>query len=99
MPDQPPPISNRLLDPVSRVSEILFGLIMALTFTGSLSVATAGQEEVRTMLFGAIGCNIAWGLVDAVMFLMTKHTEQGRNLRLLRAVRGLSDPAAAHRII
>ena len=58
--------SGRILDPVARVSEVLFGLIMALTFTGSLAAATAGREEIRTLLIGIIGCNIAWGLVDAV---------------------------------
>ena len=50
---------TRVLDPISRVSEILFGLIMALTFTGTISAASAGREEVRTLLVGAIGCNIA----------------------------------------
>ena len=35
----------------------MFGLFMVLTFTGTLSVATAGKEEVRTMLVTAIGCN------------------------------------------
>jgi hypothetical protein len=57
--------SKRILDPVDRVSEILFGLIMLLTFTGSLSVAEAGREDIRTMLIGALGCNLAWGIIDA----------------------------------
>jgi hypothetical protein len=99
MPENHVPTSNRLLDPSSRISEILFGLIMALTFTGSLSAATAGHEEVRTMLIGAIGCNIAWGLVDAVMYIVTRLTERGRGLVTLRAVRGAGSPEEAHRII
>lgn len=82
--DQP---RGRILDPIERVSEILFGLIMALTFTCTLSAATAQQEDIRTMMVGAIGCNIAWGLVDAVMYLVTRLTTQGRNLRTLRFVR------------
>jgi len=48
-----------VLDPIDRVSEIIFGLIMALTFTGALSTATAGREEVRTMMMTALGCNLA----------------------------------------
>jgi hypothetical protein len=47
--------SKRVLDPIDRVSEVLFGLIMVLTFTGSLSVAEAGRESIRTMLIGALG--------------------------------------------
>ena len=40
--------NKRVLEPVDRVSEILFGLIMVLTFTGSLGVAEAGREDIRT---------------------------------------------------
>ncbi len=76
-----------VLDPTERVSEILFGLIMVLTFTGSLSVAEAGREEMRTMLVGAIGCNLAWGLVDAVMYLLTTLVTRQREIMLGPLVR------------
>src|SRR6476469_1660026 len=90
---------TRILDPISRISEVLFGLIMALTFTGTLSAATADREEVRTLLIGVIGCNIAWGLVDAVMFLMSALTERGHDLLTVQAVRGAASADAAHRVI
>jgi hypothetical protein len=79
---------GRFVGPLDRISEILFGLIMAVTIIGSLSVATAGRSEVRTVLIGALGCNIAWGLVDAVMYLMRTLTERSRNLKLLRMLAG-----------
>ena len=44
-----------LLDPVDRISEVLFGVIMAVTIVGSLSIATAGEAEVRTVMIAA-GC-------------------------------------------
>ena len=69
--------SKRVLDPIERVSEVLFGLIMVLTFTGSLSVAEAGRDEVRTMLIGALGCNVAWGIIDAMLYLMGCLAEKG----------------------
>src|SRR5262245_63419053 len=53
---------------------------MALTFTGSLSAAESGQAEIRTMLVGAIGCNLAWGFVDAIMYLMGSLAERGSEL-------------------
>jgi len=90
---------KRLLDPIERTAEILFGLIMVLTFTGSLSVAEAGREDVRMMLIGAIGCNLAWGIIDAVMYLMATLTERGRNLMSIRAVRNTSKAEDAHQII
>ena len=45
-------IHKRVLDPAERIAEVLFGLIMVLTFTGSLGVAGAGREDIRAMLSG-----------------------------------------------
>ena len=59
-----------VLDPVERLSEVLFGLIMVLSFTCSISAANSGREEVREVVIGAVGCNLAWGIVDAVMYLI-----------------------------
>ena len=91
--------TRRLLDPVDRISEVLFGLIMALTFTCSMSAAEAGREDVRTLLIGAIGCNIAWGLIDAVIFLLVSLTERARGIAMLKALRRNDDPQAARSII
>lgn len=90
---------ERVLDPVERMSEILFGLIMVLSFTGSISVADAGREDVRAVLIGAIGCNLAWGLIDAVMYLLTLVIERGRNRSIGMAVRESRDPAQARKLI
>ena len=99
MPEETSQQRKSLLDPVERISELLFGLIMVLTFTGSLSAATAGREETRTMLFGAIGCNLAWGIVDAFMYLINTLTERGQGILKLRQVRAAKSPEAAQRII
>src|SRR3982751_3258512 len=96
---EPAKSSKRVLDPVERVSEVLFGLIMVLTFTGSLSVAEAGREDVRTMLIGALGCNIAWGIIDGVLYLMGCLAERNRDLRAFLAVRKAADPQRAQRLI
>ena len=91
--------SKRVLEPIDRVSEILFGLIMVLTFTGSLSIAEAGRDDVRTMLIGALGCNLAWGIIDGVLYLMGCLAEKGRGLLTFRAVRNATDPKEAQRLI
>jgi VIT1/CCC1 family predicted Fe2+/Mn2+ transporter len=93
--EKPAPV----LDPVDRASEVIFGLLMALTFTGSLSVATAGREEVRTMLFTALGCNLAWGLADAVMYLVRTATERVRNRTLFARLRAAPDAAKGRAIV
>jgi VIT family len=90
---------SRLLDPIDRNSEILFGLFMVLTFTGTLSVATAGREDVKLMLVAAIGCNIAWGFVDGVMFVLRNLVVRARDATLARAVLAAQRPEQAHHLI
>jgi hypothetical protein len=97
VPTTPP--AKRVLEPIDRVSEVLFGLIMVLTFTGSLSVAEAGRDDVRAMLIGALGCNLAWGLIDAILYLMGCLAEKGRGLTTLLAVRRAADPRKAEQLI
>lgn len=91
--------SKRVLEPVERISEVLFGLIMVLTFTGSLSVAEAGRGDVRTMLIGALGCNLAWGIIDGVLYLMGCLAEKGRNLMAFQALQRAQDPTKAQQLI
>ena len=92
-------LPDRVLEPVERLSEILFGLIMALTITGAVGVATADRFEIRTMLFAALGCNLAWGIIDAGMYLMARLGERGRHALAARAVRETVNREDAHRII
>ncbi len=88
-----------MLEPVERISEVLFGLIMALTFTGSIRVSSAGENEMRTLLIGAIGCNLAWGIVDAVIYIVTTLVERSRQITLLHSIRNAASPEQAHAVI
>jgi len=96
--DSPEPAREPVLNPVDRVSEMLFGLFMALTFVGAVSVAQSGRDEIRAMLAAALGCNLAWGLVDAVMYLVRTVTDRGRSLTLVRSVRA-ADAQTGRRLI
>ena len=98
-PSPPVRTSKRVLDPIHRVSEILFGLIMVLTFTGSLSVAAAGRAEVRTMLIGALGCNVAWGIIDALLYLLDVLAEKGSSRATWLALQKTTDREEARRLI
>ena len=92
-------LPDRVLEPGERISEILFGLIMALTVTGTTSVVTADRFQIRTMLIAALGCNVAWGIIDAGMYLMARLIERGSNALLLREIREAPDNQTAHRVI
>jgi len=89
----------RVLDPMEWISETLFGLIMVLTFICSLGIATAGNIKIQTMLIGALGCNLAWGIVDGGLYLLARINEQGGKLLTLRAIRQAPDPEIARRVI
>jgi len=90
--------SKRLLDPVDRASEILFGLIMVLAITGSLSIVD-GKADVRTLLVGALGCNLAWGIIDGILYLMGCLAETARKILVWDTVRDVADPDRARRAL
>ena len=90
---------ERLLSPMERISEVLFALIMVLTFTCSFSVAESNRQEVRTMLVGALGCNLAWGIIDGIFYLMDCFSARGRAILSLSSLQRVSSPSEGHRII
>jgi len=90
---------SQVLDPTDRLGETLFGLIMVLSFTCSISVATAGRQEVREMLIAALGCNTAWGIVDGAMYVLSRVLERARQEALLRSLRAAPDADAARDLL
>jgi len=95
----PPRSHAPILDPLERTSEILFGVIMVLTFTSSISVVESGAAETREVLVAAIGCNVAWGIVDGALYLMTAFIERARKRMMLRTVLETRDEETAHGLI
>ena len=88
------------LDPGAIFGEILFGLIMVLTFTlGAGVVVEEGPGAFRALLAAALGCNLAWGLIDGAMYLMGSLLDRGRRNRMLLALKSVQDEEAALRAI
>jgi VIT1/CCC1 family predicted Fe2+/Mn2+ transporter len=92
-------VREPVLDVVDRVSEMLFGLFMALTFVGAVAIAESGRDDVRAALHAALGCNLAWGLADAVMYLIRTVTTRGKALTLIRGVQAAASPEAGRKLI
>ena len=88
-----------LLDPIDRISEILFGLIMALSITCTISVTNTNDSQLRDLLYAAFGCNIAWGLVDAVAYILTKLAVAGHNKSILKFIFKAKHPERARAFI
>jgi hypothetical protein len=87
------PVVSGVLSPYDRASEILFGLIMALTLTGALNVAQATERETRALFAATLACNVAWGLVDAVMYALNQALGRARRFLLAGELRRGADPA------
>jgi hypothetical protein len=91
---------RRYLEPADRLNEILFGLIMVLTFTLTAGLTIEeGPDAARELLIATLGCNVAWGIIDGAMFLMGALLERSRRVRDLTAVQGAPDESAAHAAI
>jgi hypothetical protein len=89
-------VSPRYLAPNESLTEAVAGLIMVLTFTLAASIVTGGGEDAaRAALLGAIGCNVAWGIIDAVLYIMDSVFERNRRVRLAHAVASVPDEPAA----
>ena len=92
---------QKYLDPATSFGEVLFGLIMTLTFTlgAGVIVQEEGREGARQLLIATIGCNIAWGLIDGVFYLMNQIFERGRLRRLALRVRATDDASEALELV
>jgi VIT1/CCC1 family predicted Fe2+/Mn2+ transporter len=84
---------------MDRISEGWFGLIIVLTFTCTISVRNSGRQEVMKMILAAFGCNVAWGILDAFMYLTTCFIESARTLSLRRALHHNPDLEKARQVI
>jgi len=95
--DPLPTESKRVLDPIERISEMLFGLILVLTFTCTIRVKENG--EVHAILVEALGCSLAWAIIDAGFYLLGCFSDRGHKLLLLKQVRRSSDQNEVRRTI
>jgi hypothetical protein len=90
-------IMHRYLDPSLSLPEVLFGLIMTLTFTlgAGIIIQDEGREGARQLLIALIGCNIAWGIIDGALYMVDNVFNRGRLRRLGQNVRGTADQGTA----
>ena len=94
---------RRYLDPTWRLSEIIYGILIVMTFTlafrsidsPAFNSAQLAQEAVRRMFLAAMGCTIAWGMIDAVMYILLSLFERATDQRLVRAVQSAPTESAA----
>jgi hypothetical protein len=94
-------IAEKYLDPATSLGEVLFGLIMTLTFTlgAGLIIDEEGREGARQLLIATIGCNIAWGVIDGALYLAGQLFDRGRIRKVKVVVRDAVSESAAGAIV
>src|SRR5258708_26174174 len=87
---------HRYLDPGETLGEVLGGFIMALTFTLGARLLTAhGQLEAHELVVAIIGCNIAWGVIDATLFVLNILFYRSRHAHFFRALKDIRSETEA----
>jgi len=87
---------HRYLDPGETLGEVLGGLIMALTFTlGARLFSASGQLEARDLVVAVAGCNVAWGVIDATLFVLNSLFYRSRHARFFHALKNVRSEAEA----
>src|SRR5262245_38100329 len=87
---------HRYLDPGDSLGEALFGLIMALTVTlGARLAAANGPLNVHQLVVTIIGCNLAWGMIDAVFFVLGGLFHRSRRARFYRTLKSANNDVEA----
>jgi hypothetical protein len=86
------PIIHRYLDPGDALGEVMFGIIMTLSFTVGARFFLADDTFDRTeLIVGAVGCNVAWGIIDGVLFIVGSVFFRSQRARFYRTLRGTPD--------
>lgn len=85
---------DRYFTPENRLAEVICGLVMVLSFTATTSATFEGTTP-NALLIAVLGCNIAWGIVDGVTYILGNLLNRGAQARLVRTVRENPDDPTA----
>ena len=85
----------KYIEPSDILAEVLFGLIMVLTITlGARLAMGEGEDSGRTLLIAALGCNLAWGIIDGAMYVMNAMFNRGRMARIFSELKRSGETGA-----
>lgn len=90
---------GRLLDPIDRLSETIFSVLILLTFTLAYRIINLGAdpyapitpEYLIDLVMAALGATMAWGFIDGVIYALLAVLERGEKHRLLARIQGAAD--------
>lgn len=98
---------GRWLDPIDRLSETIFSILIVLTFTLAFRIIKLGADPnqpipstyINELLIGAAGATLAWGIIDGIMYALLAMFERGERRRLLEQLQAADDEEAGVQVI
>jgi len=93
-----PAIVHKYFAPEDRLAEVICGLIMVLSFTATTSALFEGTSP-HALLIAVLGCNIAWGIVDGVTYILGNLMTRGSRSRLIKRIRHSPDDPGACAVV
>jgi len=97
LPEAGKSFAKRYLERGPRLAEVLFGLLMTLTFTlaAGILLRNGGRTGSRQLLIAAIACSVAWGLIAGALQVTYELLERTRRLRLATTIKKTADMDAS----
>lgn len=91
---------HRYLDPEESLGELLFGMIMTLTVTLGIRLLSPHEAlSPRDLAAALIGCNVAWGIIDAALYLLGSLFVRNQRIHFVRKLHNMPTQAEALRAI
>jgi len=84
----------RHLDFSDQIGEALFAMIMAMGFTIAVRMGMDDADN-RTLFIAILGCNTAWALVDAIIFILLTLYERMHQSHVISLAQQPANEAAA----
>jgi VIT1/CCC1 family predicted Fe2+/Mn2+ transporter len=89
---------QRYLDPIDALLELIYGVLVIMTFTMAANAFNLPSEleslfgfSGNALLLAAFGCAIAWGFIDASVYVMSSVGVRNQRRRILRSVQDAPD--------
>jgi VIT1/CCC1 family predicted Fe2+/Mn2+ transporter len=96
-----------MLVPIDQLAEIIYSVLILLTFTQAYRLITRGatsaqfvsRDYANELVIAALGAIVAWGTIDGIMHVLLSVLERSERHQLLRTVQAAETDQAAVDII
>ena len=89
-----------LLDPIDTLAEVIFSILILLTFTLAFRIFAMDSELltadfIRELMWAALGATVAWGIIDGIMYALFEVLGRSERHRLLWHIQAAHTPDEA----